>query len=103
LTVTHAATMTHAAGVTDGAGVRALIWERGVGRTVASGTSACAVAVAMVATGRLPAGPTTVSMPGGNLQVAVDDALDVVLRGPVEEILDGTLRGVLLATFERAP
>ena len=28
---------------------RTLIWERGVGRTSASGTSACAVAVAMVA------------------------------------------------------
>ena len=89
--------------MTEREGVRAFIWERGVGRTAASGTSACAVAVAMVATGRLPAGSITVSMPGGELQVAVDEELTVVLRGPVEEILDGRLREALLATFERAP
>ncbi len=79
---------------------RAFIWERGVGRTSASGTSSCAVAVAMVASGRLDPGEITVTMPGGALQVGVSADLDVVLRGPVEEVLDGRLRPALLATFE---
>ena len=70
---------------------RALIWERGVGRTTASGTSACAVAVAVVAEGLVEAGDVTVEMPGGSLVVSVTSEYDTVLRGPVEEILIGTL------------
>jgi diaminopimelate epimerase len=86
-----------------GRSCRALIWERGVGRTSASGTSACAVAVALVSSGRMEPGQVTVEMPGGDLQVEVDSGLEVVLRGPVEEILDGSLRASLLATFEPGP
>lgn len=82
---------------------RALIWERGVGPTSASGTSACAVAVALVSTGRAPAGSMDVSMPGGSLSVSVSPELDVRLRGPVEEVLDGRLSDRLVATFERGP
>jgi len=80
---------------------RALIWERGVGRTSASGTSSCAVAVAMVSSGRLDPGEIRVEMPGGALLVDVDGELDVTLRGPVEEVFDGELSEALLATFER--
>jgi diaminopimelate epimerase len=86
-----------------GRACEALIWERGVGRTSASGTSACAVAVAMVASGRREPGEITVAMPGGTLQVRVSAALDVVLRGPVEEVMEGRLRDELLATFEPGP
>lgn len=70
---------------------RALIWERGVGRTSASGTSACAVAVALVTSGQLSAGEVTVRMPGGVLGVKVTSELDVVLRGPVEEVMEGRI------------
>jgi diaminopimelate epimerase len=70
---------------------RALVWERGVGPTSASGTSACAVAVAMVHEGLVRAGPVTVEMPGGSLLVTVSPELDVVLRAPVEEVCTGTL------------
>jgi diaminopimelate epimerase len=73
------------------AGVQIGIWERGVGRTSASGTSSCASTVALVALGLLPAGAHTVTMPGGRLTVTVTETLDVVLRGPVEEITTGTL------------
>lgn len=77
---------------------RALVWERGVGRTSASGTSACAVAVALVSSGRLDPGRITVEMPGGELQVTVGADLEVVLRGPVEEVCEGRLtEGVLAA------
>jgi diaminopimelate epimerase len=70
----------------------ALIWERGVGRTSASGTSACAVAVALVTSGLMAPGEITVQMPGGRLVVGVTQELDVVLRGPVQEICEGRLR-----------
>jgi len=71
--------------------VRALIWERGVGRTSASGTSACAVAVAVVAEGLVEVGDVTVEMPGGTLVVSVTSGHRTVLRGPVEEVLSGEL------------
>ena len=71
--------------------VRALIWERGVGRTSASGTSACAVAVAVVAEGLVEVGDVTVEMPGGTLVVSVTSGHRAVLRGPVEEVLSGEL------------
>jgi diaminopimelate epimerase len=77
------------------------IWERGVGPTSASGTSACAVATAMVWTGTLEAGPITVVAPGGEMVVTVGEDLDIVLRGPVEEVCAGTLTDGLLARLGR--
>lgn len=74
--------------------MEALVWERGVGPTSASGTSACAVAVAAVSKGWMPPSEIRVEMPGGALTVTVSEALDVVLRGPVEDICTGTLLGV---------
>jgi len=79
----------------------ALIWERGVGPTSASGTSSCAVAVAMVHEGRLESGEITVHMPGGTLGVTVSDELDVVLRGPVEECCTGEIAARLLQELPR--
>lgn len=82
----------------DGDGLcRALIWERGVGRTSASGTSACAVAVALVSSGELQPGDVEVRMPGGVLHVHVAPELDVVLRGPVEEVMWGRISCATLA------
>jgi diaminopimelate epimerase len=71
--------------------VEALVWERGVGHTLASGTSACAVAVACVHTKRLPPGEIEVRMEGGSMRVTVSASLDVVLRGPVQEVCTGEL------------
>jgi diaminopimelate epimerase len=68
-----------------------LIWERGVGPTSASGTSACATAVAAVARGRLDPGELEVRMEGGAFKVTVGAELDVVLRGPVDEVGTGEL------------
>ena len=81
----------------------ALIWERGVGRTSASGTSACAVAVSLVHVGARSPGTGSIDMPGGHLDVTVGGALDVVLRGPVEPVMTGALETGLLATFEPGP
>jgi diaminopimelate epimerase len=71
--------------------LRIAIWERGVGRTSASGTSSCAASVAAVATGRLEPGPITVEMEGGEMEVTVATDLEVTLRGPVQEVCRGTL------------
>ena len=71
--------------------LRVAIWERGVGRTSASGTSACAVAAAAVSGGQADAGDVTVDMAGGSLDVSVTGELDIVLRGPVEEVCEGVL------------
>jgi diaminopimelate epimerase len=71
--------------------LRIAIWERGVGRTSASGTSSCAASVAAVATGRLEPGPITVEMDGGEMEVTVATDLEVTLRGPVQEVCQGRL------------
>lgn len=78
-------------------GLRIAIWERGVGRTSASGTSSCAAAAAAVARRRLPPGPIDVEMEGGRLQVTVDPDLEIVLRGPVQEVSEGRLTEGFLA------
>lgn len=69
--------------------IRALVWERGVGHTSSSGTSACAVVAAGVRTGRVAPGEIEVRMEGGTLQVQVSPELDVRLRGPVESVISG--------------
>jgi diaminopimelate epimerase len=71
--------------------VSILIWERGAGYTLASGSSACAVACAAVKTGLCDAGSVTVAMPGGELVILVHPDWSLSLRGPVEEVCSGTL------------
>jgi diaminopimelate epimerase len=88
------------ASVSEPAGCQALIWERGVGRTSASGTSACAVAVAGVHSGMLEPATITVHMEGGDLQVEVSHDLTAILRGPVEEVLEGRLTEGFLRALE---
>ena len=67
------------------------IWERGVGPTTASGTSACAAAAAAVKCGFMAPGPATVVMEGGAMEVEVAADWSVRLRGPVEEVCRGEL------------
>ncbi|HEX7077244.1 MAG TPA: diaminopimelate epimerase [Candidatus Eisenbacteria bacterium] len=76
--------------------VRALVWERGAGHTLASGTSACAVASACRDRG-LTDGTVTVVMEGGELTVEVDEHLDLIMTGPVEEVATGFLSPDLMA------
>jgi diaminopimelate epimerase len=70
--------------------VRALVWERGAGHTLASGTSACAVAAACFDRGFVD-GAVTVVMEGGQLEVEVGPDLALIMTGPVEEVYEGTL------------
>jgi diaminopimelate epimerase len=73
-----------------------LIWERGAGWTLASGSSSCGVACAAVRNG-LTDRRVTVRMPGGQLAVEVREDWTIRLEGPVEEVCTGTLS----AEFER--
>ncbi|MCS7235959.1 MAG: diaminopimelate epimerase [Armatimonadota bacterium] len=70
--------------------VRIRIWERGAGETLASGSSACAVAAACVRRG--VAGPhVQVEMDGGVLQVSVEEGFRLRMSGPAEEVYAGEL------------
>ena len=73
--------------------IRVRIWERGVGRTLASGTSACAVVAAAVKSGLMPPGRVAVRMEGGTMEVELREDWSVSLHGPVEEVCDGVLAG----------
>jgi diaminopimelate epimerase len=76
--------------VTSRSGVDILIWERGAGYTLASGSSSSAVACAAVKNGFCDHGPVTVRMPGGTLAVEVRPDWSIRLQGPVEEVYTGT-------------
>jgi diaminopimelate epimerase len=74
-------------------GVRILIWERGVGPTEASGTGACAAAVAAMSYGGAPR-DVQVASPGGTQRVEWrDDGL--FLTGWAELVFDGRWFGAL--------
>jgi diaminopimelate epimerase len=76
-----------------------LIWERGAGWTLASGSSSSAVACAAVKNGLCDHGLVTVRMPGGELSVEVRPDWSIRLQGPVEEVYTGTLSAEFLATL----
>lgn len=75
--------------------VEIMIWERGAGYTLASGSSSCAVAAACVKNG-LTARTVTVSMPGGELVVEIREDWSIRMRGAVEEVAYGTLSDDLI-------
>jgi diaminopimelate epimerase len=79
----------------DRRSVRALIWERGAGWTLASGTSSCAVAAACVRLG-LTDRRVQVLMAGGTLEVVVGDDWELEQIGFAQEIARGTLSHDLL-------
>lgn len=76
--------------------IRALIWERGAGETLASGSSSCAIAAACHARGLIDRA-VTIAMPGGDLAVRLDDDHHLWLTGPVEEVCRGAFSPDLIA------
>jgi diaminopimelate epimerase len=76
--------------------VEILIWERGAGYTLASGSSSCAVAAVMVKKG-LTDRILTVKMPGGILQLEIDEVWNIRMEGDVREIASGYLSDELIA------
>ena len=90
------ATNVQFAHVLDRGTVEAMIWERGAGWTLSSGSSACAVVSACVRLG-LTDRAVRVRMPGGELAVTVADDWQVEQVGPAQEVMHGTIAAELLA------
>ena len=70
--------------------LRMRVWERGVGVTLASGSSSCATAVAAARRG-LTGRDVTVELDGGTLQVAWRED-GVWMTGPTAHVFDGQWR-----------
>jgi len=69
------------------------VWERGVGRTLACGTGACAVAAAACDAGRASFGePLRVALPGGELEVTVAPGTRALrMLGPARRVFSGAV------------
>tara|TARA_B100000676_G_scaffold61559_1_gene60903 strand:+ start:4166 stop:5011 length:846 start_codon:yes stop_codon:yes gene_type:complete len=66
------------------------IWERGAGYTLASGSSSCGVVSVGYKLGLLNSN-VKVQMPGGNLNISIDNNFKLKMEGPVEEICSGKI------------
>ena len=75
-----------------------LIWERGAGYTLASGSSSCAAACMLVKKG-LVISPVTIKMPGGELVIDVGPDYQIQMTGEVRQIAEGVLSDELIADF----
>lgn len=73
--------------IRDG-GIDLVVWERGVGRTLACGTGACATAVAAFAKGLLRGKHVRVSLPGGDLDIEPGDEA-TFMTGPARLVFRG--------------
>ena len=71
--------------VIDRSRARIEIWERGAGYTLASGTSASAVAAALMREG-LVDDEVTIVMPGGELIIRKSKDGNLVQRGPARRV-----------------
>jgi diaminopimelate epimerase len=72
-----------------------LIWERGAGFTLASGSSSCAASCVLVKRGLIK-GDLTMHMIGGDLKIQIDADWNIRMTGEVREIAKGTLSEELL-------
>jgi len=70
--------------------IRARVWERSAGATLACGSAACAIVVAGVRRG-LTERNVTVALPGGDLEMTWREDGHVVMAGPVALAYEGTL------------
>ncbi len=83
----------------DKSTVEIRIWERGAGYTLASGSSSSAVASVMVKKG-ITDKIVKVLMPGGQLNIEIDDEFNIRMTGEVEEICSGILSRELVNKFK---
>ncbi len=78
--------------VEDEGHLRARVWERGSGETMACGTGACAIAVAGRLLG-LTGDEVDITLPGGTLKIRWDGEGEVYLEGDAVEVFEGEWRG----------
>lgn len=75
----------------DAQHLRVAVYERGVGRTMACGTGACAAAAASIQAGHSRAdAPVRVQLPGGALRIEQRDDY-IWMTGPAESVFQGRL------------
>ncbi len=79
--------------------VEIIIWERGAGWTLASGSSSCAVACIVIKKG-LTERNLTIKMPGGELKIEIDDDWNIKMTGEVREIASGVLSDELIRNIK---
>ncbi|MFQ3579763.1 MAG: diaminopimelate epimerase [Bacteroidales bacterium] len=81
--------------VIDRNNVKILIWERGAGYTLASGTSSCAVAAVCYKANLIDA-DVNIHMQGGILKVNIDKKDTIYLEGTVQEIAFGYISSEII-------
>jgi diaminopimelate epimerase len=77
-----------------------LIWERGAGYTLASGSSSCAASCVLVKRG-LVKGDLTMHMKGGSLKIDIDNNWNIRMTGEVREIAKGSLSNELVEDLNK--
>jgi diaminopimelate epimerase len=76
----------------DGGAIDLVVWERGVGVTMACGTGACATAAVACAKGLVPRNvPVAVRLPGGRLDITIDASNRAIMRGPARRVFAGSV------------
>lgn len=86
--------------VLSGHDAQILIWERGAGYTLASGSSSCAASSILVKRG-LVKGDLTMHMQGGTLKIEIDKDWNIRMTGEVREIASGVLGHELLEDLNK--
>jgi diaminopimelate epimerase len=76
--------------VLDKNSIQIEIWERGAGYTLASGSSSTAAAAVVHALG-LCDKDVEVNMPGGIIQISLNENNEATMTGPVQKIAEGVL------------
>ena len=79
--------------------VEILIWERGAGFTLASGSSSCAVSSVLYKRGLID-NKVTIKMLGGELRIEIQDNWNIRMTGPVRQICEGTLSPEIIEDLE---
>jgi diaminopimelate epimerase len=77
-----------------------LIWERGAGFTLASGSSSCAASSVLVKRGLIN-GDLTMHMQGGTLKIEIDKEWNIRMTGEVREIARGVFGSELLEDLNK--
>jgi diaminopimelate epimerase len=78
-----------------------MIWERGAGYTLASGSSSCAASCILVKRGVIK-GDLTMHMQGGTLKIEIDKDWNIRMTGEVREIARGVLGNELLEDLDKS-
>ena len=77
-----------------------LIWERGAGFTLASGSSSCAASCILIKRGLIK-NDLTMHMQGGTLKIQIDKNWNIQMTGEVREIARGVLGVELLEDLNK--